>query len=296
MSSNLDNKFKRFLIKKLIKNAEFNPYTQQLDMQSITLTKNDKREAIIEGGNYGYDQKKVSIFVQEILNEGFNLNSKIVQKHSIPPSVIPLEQHLKLRYQVNGRTNCDELLKIGERQYLLISHDRGSLTPSMILETITSPWELNSFIEFKIIEKTISNKERFYKTGEIVSIELIYPSELFEVLDTNEDVFRKNIYAVYPNKEDGFSDDVFSTEINEEMHYIIKKTGMNGEFYLISAPIFNMENVLKNKKRILSPACKFLNKPTEKTKSILTEKRGVIRFEDNYWRIVKKAQIKFSNE
>ena len=293
----MDRRFRNFIIKRLIKDARFNPINQELDVSRIDLNRTDRKVLILEGRLYGYGESEVNRFIQEIVNEGFRLNTKIVESHSISPATIKSSQHLRITSTAENRTYVDELLKINERFYLLVQHNRGSLMPGFLLETITSPWQTGSYIEFKIVKDELSENLGgcLYKTGTIVSIEFLNPSLLYEALNTKSIEHERPIYALYPNKQDGFGHAVLSLNKNNEMFYVIDQRGESGEFYIINVPKNSIQQMIKNKRTLLNPACENINQPTPETTNIITRKKGQVKYVNDYWKIIKKAKIEFVN-
>lgn len=294
----MDPRFKSFLLKRLLKDARYNPNSRRFDVPEITLNRQDKVSLFLEGRLYGYDPSKVSEFIQEVLDKGIKFSSSLSQTRSILPGKIKIEQHLRIDHVTDNRKNTEDLLKIGKEKYLLINHDRGALMPGTILKTKTSPWQIGSFVEFVVVPKTekAPSRQTIYKTGEIISISMITPSELYQFLEPDENGLSRKIFAAYPNKKEGFGHEVLSLEIAGDTLFEIEQKGNKAYFQPLPSTKGNIDKLLKSFDRVLAPACKMLNEPIATTKSILVKEKGELEFEKDYWRITKKATIKFSDQ
>ncbi|MEM9821771.1 MAG: hypothetical protein AAF985_11895 [Bacteroidota bacterium] len=286
------------MLKKLLKDARYNPNSKRFDVPEITLNRSDKRTLFLEGKLYGYDQQKVSELVREVLDKGIKFSTSIKKERSVLPTEIKMEQHFKIEHLTDNRTNIDEFLKIGKRKYLLINHDRGSLLPGTVLKTKTSPWQVGSFIEFVVVLSKTENKptQTIYKTGEIISISFVKPSELYQYLEHDGVDYQRKLYAVFPNKENGFGHEVLSLEKSDEMYYEIEQDGNDGFFQPIPSSPEVLKKTLENMETIIIPACQTLNQPSANTKSIVVEEKGELAFVKDCWTITKKAKIKFSDQ
>lgn len=117
------------------------------------------------------DQKLVRYSVQEVIN--------------VKPKELPLYSHLKV-YHSDGHNaeNIEELLKVDQQQYLLVSHTRNSLKPGDLLQNSDSIWAKNDKIIFQALRQSKAVKEGFhYQTSTINKIELLHPSDILKELD-----------------------------------------------------------------------------------------------------------------
>ena len=98
-------------------------------------------------------------------------------------------------------------------------------------------------------------------------------------------------YARYPNKSNGFTNDVLKDSQNGEMIYEIELQGNHAQFYISSNP--SAQNfALTDIKNYLGDACDFINQPS-KGCEIHTKTKGTLTKSDGIWIIQNKSTIEF---
>lgn len=129
----------------------------------------------------------LSIYIQNLLR---NAHSKVKTKilNSVNPLELSKNSIVQLVAYVNRVKIIEELLCIGENEYLLTSHNRGALIKGDILKTKTSPWMPKTNIKFEVYRNGKRHKEGdkdIYETLEIFEIVEVEAPALFRFYDEN---------------------------------------------------------------------------------------------------------------
>lgn len=288
----ISKSFKKFILKKMIKDAKYNPVSKLFEIDQAGLSTQDLRDIEMEGKLYNYSTDDITDFIYQITEEGFEMHPKTQLVRKIDPMTLKLEQQIKLTFLDDDRHNVDELLKIGTSEFLLIDHDRGALKPGEILKTTTSPWDLNSTVKFELVDE--DNLIKYYSTGKIIRMELIEVPDVFDILQTKEAAFRRTVYAKRPEQYKGFKNSELSMDLEQGRCYSITQNGGLADFSFLEAEVYDIKKVLKNMDEIILPACDFENRPSADTEKIITLEKGMLSYRDGYWEIKTKAKIEFA--
>lgn len=279
------------MVKKMVKDAKYNPRTKLFEIAQTSLGRKEFHDIELEGQFYGYTKSMIGELIVELSEEGLQLPAKTEHKRNLDPVMLRIEQHLKVYYEDGGLLNCDEYLKVGKADFLLIDHDRGALKPGTILKTVSSPWQLNNKIKFEFFD--IDSTIKYYETGKVTKLELIAVPPVFDILQSKEDAYRKIVYAAYPENGNGFKGSDFSLEPHEGLYYSIIQNSGTADFSFISANIYDMQAVIKDFDKIVLPACEFETKPSAGSKRVNTLEKGLLYHDEGYWKIRSKAKIAF---
>lgn len=298
----VNSRFELYLKRKLLKRMNFDLVTQEFKIERIALSSFEKKEIFDEGKLYNYSKYEVEGFINNVINSDLTFNPTIDEMYSIDFSDLELGQHIKISYELNNKYRIDELLKIGPKEYLLISHGGEKLMAGDMLHLKISGWSIGEHIEFEVYrddEKIFSpSGSAVYTLKNIEKIDLVYPSELFNIVEnkfSNQDI----IYAPFPNDNSEFIINETSIECGNDKFYKINRVEGKGTFSFVTrgggCSEIDILRIVNEKETIIDRACDCGNRLTANIKKVLTVQEGIVRLNRSKetWEIVERAIIQF---
>jgi len=126
----------------------------------------------------------------KLINKAKNeitLEPKIVDSMKVIPHELAVGQHIKLITNDGNGEAIEELIHIKEGNFILINHERGSLLVGDHLKSVTSPWNINTKIDFEVYRDgkryIKDDKYSIYRSRAIVKMYLLYPQFDFEIAE-----------------------------------------------------------------------------------------------------------------
>lgn len=159
-----------------------NPHTKSIDFGKLDLNSRRGRQLLanIKKEFEITDNRVITDLIQKVTSKQFERYKKR-EEIAVIPVQLAMYTQLKIFHISNHRDNFEELLKIGQNQYLLVNHTRGTLKPGDILIPKSSPWSRNSEASFQVFrEGNELRKQYIYETGTIKKLEMLLPSDILK--------------------------------------------------------------------------------------------------------------------
>ena len=168
---------------KLVKKITFD-ILEGTDNFNLSLNTTDFAELEQKAKELNVPKNELLKLINKTKNE-ITLEPKIIESMKVIPYDLPVGQHVKLITNDGNGEAIEEFIHIKEGNFILINHERGSLLIGDHLKSVTSPWNINTKIDFEIYR----NGERFikddkysiYRSRAIAKMYLLYPQFDFEI-------------------------------------------------------------------------------------------------------------------
>ncbi len=175
---NLKDKIKRLMIKDL----SFDAAHDQTDFR-IALTDHDYRLLKKETEKIQISKYELDKLIDQVRSE-IKFEPKVNEVKKVIPNELKMGQHIRLITRDEKGEALEEMIYIGEFNFVLTKHERGSLELLDELKSETSPWNLGGFIDFQVYrngERIVKNENlSIYRTKRLTSIQLLDPQFDFE--------------------------------------------------------------------------------------------------------------------
>lgn len=312
--------FKKFIVKQIVNTVDYNPETDEYEINRIHISDDIINIIEEEGIRYGLERGKTDQLISQVA-ENIRATPAIQLRYdNVTVSRLEIGQHIKINIQhpEKGR-HFIELLVTNKNFFFVLSSDIAGLNYGDILHALDETWNNGFYIDFTINNHSV---DTIVRLGKLESIEEYSPSVVHEILDsessftyesrndnreksgTDNKCKDKEYCFWYPNRwkpitfcwEEGYLQNrncIFIIKDNEDTTKA--EIVVNKDFALPSEE--TTSNALID---IISGCCKCMNKfdDINQPKSIKTIKPGIVKrtlSEPGYkeWELISKPQITF---
>ena len=285
--------FRKFIYRKMLGEVNFETTTNQYSIDTISLNQQDLSDIYGEGNLRGYSKDYIDDVLAEVVyNDNINSPSKVKEYINLDLKDIKIEGHVKLFWLSDENGQCfEELVKIDKSIFLLIDHNRGSLSPGSYLKVARPFFQLGHKVEFILFDE-LKESAQIYTTGKLNKIEIIDVPPIFKVYQAKENTLRKKVFAGPPDKKRGFLADKLSFTLDKDKYFTLEQKLGIADFYHLPNNI-DFDNILEEVRDVFEPVCYFENLPQEGCSKILTIQKGRLRYNEGYWELIERAKIRF---
>jgi hypothetical protein len=192
-----------------------------------------------------------------------------------------------------GVKHFEELLKITEKDFLIINHTRDSLMCGGVL-TSRNAWNKGENAAFDIKNKP----HRIYETGKITDLELLKPNEVYQVMSQKYEHDAERYYVSrFDVRNDKFDSKNFMLKPDKKTWIELNITGEQGYFKVYAdskdlAKKLTSEEIANSQFLVIAELLpNGFSGTDEEIKRITTLIEGQVNRVDNHWRVTKKAQV-----
>ena len=321
--------FEKFIVKKIVNTVDYNPKTDEYEINRIHISDDIIKIIEEEGLRYGFMRNQIGQIISQVSGNIRVEPSCKIRYDSIDVTQIPIGQHCKINIlHPEKGGHYLELIAINKCHFYVLASDIAGLNYGDEIQALDATWNNGFYTDFTAYRRNTAkrNKKTTLRIGKIQYIEFFSPSVVHEILDSEStfsyDCFKKETelkdelnnksdakeYFIWiPNKwtpitfcwNEGDAQDKAST-------FIFMDNSDSSETKITISKDFQLPDDEKQRTwlmEILFVCCKWKNafKGTENLKYIKTVKAGTAKRVESQldhieWELLTKPQIKFIYE
>ena len=315
--------FEKFIVKQIVNTVDYNPETDEYEMNRIHISNDIIKVIENEGSRYGFQRQQIQQLISRVAANVKPVPSSRILYNSVSVGELKAGNHLRINmiHPVKGRRYL-EMIVTNNPRFLVLDTDISGISYGDELLAIDKTWNMSFYIDFVVFRNfvRIPDDHSILRLGKIECVELYEPSVIHEILDSKSsftfDSYRptknekadkgveKLFYFWWPNRWNPIS---FcwkeGLEQNEYSTFIIKDNPNSEKASLSFNPQFNLFQVEENLDsfmEMLFDCCKWKNtfNRTGNLKSIKLVQSGTVKrtkseLYDKEWELVSPPKIKF---
>lgn len=185
-----NNQFENFIIKNIVAGVFYDTSTLSLCFNKVVASGKMMEEIYVEAQNYGYSEEETALSIESAIRRITQVPNKEIIYSNTDLSRFVIGQHMRI---VMCDPDCGEmsleLLNLAKNLFLVLNSDDNSLLKDDELISCSNVWHVNSCIEFTVLrnQARFPNDTTVYRTSPVIYWELIHPSSVYEVYDSESD-------------------------------------------------------------------------------------------------------------
>ncbi len=315
--------FEKFVVKQIVSTVNYNPETDDYEINRIHISNDIIRIIEAEGARYGLQKQQVAQLISRIASNIKVEPSTQMMYNSVNAEKFKQGDHIRINFKHPQKGNHYlEMIATECLKFYVIRTDIGGICYGDELEAIDKTWNITFYIDFILLRQSIRlpHPKAILRIGKVECIEVYHPSIINDILDAKStytfdslklqkddaknETKEKLYYFWMPNRwtpisfcwKEGMEQSDVST-------FIIKDKEDSEEASITLNPQFNIlqiEENLDSFMEMIFDCCKWKNSfnGLENLKSIKPVKPGVVkrRKSELYlkeWELITPPKIKF---
>ena len=314
--------FEKYIVKKIVSTVDYNPETDEYEMNRVHISDDIIKVIENEGSRYGLQREEIHQLISRVAANVKPVPSSRILYNSINVGELKVGSHLRINmiHPVKGGRFV-EMIVLEKQRFFVLGTDISGLSYGDELLSVDKTWNMTFYIDFVVSRNAvrIPDNHSVLRLGKLESVELFEPSVVHEILDSKssytfdsycpskEEHAGKRVERLFyfwmPNRwnpisfcwKEGF-------EQNENSTFVIKESADSEEAIISLNQNFNIFQVeeLNYFMEILFDCCKWKNaflgtanlkgvKPVRPGKVIRKKSEPYIK----EWELVNPPKIKF---